>query len=152
MMSFVRYFAALMAIGIVSWATPDTPTVKVLVLDALNGEPEANVHIFYLCDEIPHATNTYSATDATGIALVPYTCHAGIKLELSAVPQGRKEGCGGGVGATLAEIESTGVISDPTSAGGIWCPTKVSQKLQPMPGQVVLFVKKPTWYQAHVAG
>jgi hypothetical protein len=141
-----------MAIGLVSSATPEPPTIKVLVLDALNGKPQANVQVWYLCNEIPHATNTYAVTDVAGTAQVPYTCHAGKELELDAVLQGNKEGCGGGVSATLEQIESSGVISNPSSDGGIWCPTKISKELKPVPGQVVLFVKKPTWWQAHVAG
>jgi len=44
-----------------------------------------------------------------------------------------------------------GVISKPTADGGIWCPAKVSKKLKPIPGQVIIFVKKPTWWQKHVA-
>ena len=130
----------------------DSPRVRVLVLDALDGKPQAGVHIDYLCDEIPHSTSTYEITDNTGVAFVPFSCHAGNKIELDAVPKIGKEGCGGGVAATLQEIESVGVISAPDSAGGIWCPTKISGKLTPVPGQVTLFVKKPTWWQSHVAG
>jgi hypothetical protein len=127
--------------------------IKVLVLDALDGRPEANVSVGYLCDEIPHSTNTQSTTDAAGIAFVPYTCTPGTKLELDAVPNSvKKEGCGGGVSATFEEIRSKGVIGAPDSAGGIWCPTKISRKLAPVPGQVIMFVKKPTWWQSHVAG
>lgn len=130
----------------------DSPRVRVLVLDALDGKPQVGVHVWYLCNEIPHGTNTYAVTDQTGTADVPFSCSPGNKIELDAVPKIGKEGCGGGVAATLQEIKSIGVISDPTSAGGIWCPTKVSRKLTPVPGQVTLFVKKPTWWQSHVAG
>jgi len=130
----------------------ETPRVRVLVLDALDGKPQAGVHVWYLCNEIPHGTNTYVVTDKAGTADVPFYCSPGNKIELDAVPKIGKEGCGGGVAATLQEIESHGVISAPDSAGGIWCPTKISRKLTPVPGQVTLFVKKPTWWQAHVAG
>lgn len=130
----------------------DSPRVRVLVLDALDGKPQAGVQVDYLCDEIPHSTNTYDVTDKTGIADVPFSCRPGNKIELDAVPKMGKEGCGGGVAATLQEIKSVGVISEPDSAGGIWCPTKISRKLTPIPGQVTLFVKKPTWWQSHVAG
>ncbi len=123
-----------------------------LVLDALNGKPQAGVHVYYLCDEIPHSTNTYEITGKTGTADVPFTCQPGDKIEFAAVPKIGKEDCGGGVAATLQEIKSVGVISLPDSAGGIWCPTKISRKLMPVPGQVTLFVKKPTWWQSHVAG
>jgi hypothetical protein len=130
---------------------PNSPTVRVLVLDALDGKPQAEVRVTYLCDEIPHSY-TYQVTDMTGLALVPFTCSAGKSIELDTVPQNRKEGCGGGVVATLEEIQSTGIIGKPDSAGGIWCPTKISRKLTAVPGQVTLFVKKPTWWQSHIAG
>lgn len=130
----------------------DSPRVRVLVLDALDGKPQSGVHVWYLCNEIPHGTNTFVVTDKTGIADVPFTCSPGNEIELNAIPKTGKEGCGGGVAATLQEIESSGVISKPDSAGGIWCPPKISRKLTPIPGQVTLFVKKPTWWQSHVAG
>ena len=130
----------------------DLPRVRVLVLDALDGKPQAGVDIDYLCDEIPHSTTTKEITDKTGTAEVPFSCRPGNKIELVAVPNNRKEGCGGGVAATLHEIQSVGVISEPGSDGGIWCPSKISRKLKAVPGQVILFVKKPTWWQSHVAG
>ena len=130
----------------------DSPSFQVLVLDALNGKPQANVTIPYLCDEIPHSLTTQATTDAKGVAVIPYTCKSGNKIELDAVPGIGKEGCGGGVDATLEEIMSNGIVSHPDSAGGIWCPTKISRKLTSVPGQVILFVKKPTWWQSHIAG
>lgn len=130
----------------------NSPRVRVLVLDALSAKPQAGVRVDYLCDEIPHSLGTYNTTDKTGNAEVPFSCRPGNKIEIDAVPRIGKEGCGGGVAATLQEIESVGVISAPDSAGGIWCPTKVSRRLTPVPGQVVLFVKRPTWWQSHVAG
>jgi hypothetical protein len=130
----------------------DSPTFRVLVLDALDGKPQAGVHVWYLCNEIPHGTNDYVVTDKTGVADLPFSCSTDNKIELDAVPKIGKEGCGGGVAATLEEIKSIGVISDPTSAGDIWCPNKISRKLTAVPGQVTLFVKKPTWWQSHVAG
>jgi hypothetical protein len=130
----------------------DSASFEVLVLDALNGKPQANVTIPYLCDEIPHSLTTGATTDAKGVAVVPYTCKPGNKIEVDAVPKIGKEGCGGGVEATLEEIVSTGIVAHPDSDGGIWCPTKISRKLTPVPGQVILCVKKPTWWQSHVAG
>ncbi len=130
----------------------DSRTVRVLVLDALDGKPQSGVHVFYLCDEIPHSTDSYEVINKTGVAEVLFSCRPGNKIELGAVTTTGKEGCGGGVAATLQEIESVGVISEPDSAGSIWCPTKISRKLKPVPGQVTLFVKKPTWWQSHVAG
>ena len=130
----------------------DSASFRVLVLDALSGKPQANVTIPYLCDEIPHSITTKATTDAKGVAVVPYTCKPGNKIELDAVPKIGKEGCGGGVKATLEEIMSNGIVAHPDSDGGIWCPTKISRKLTPVPGQVMLFVKKPTWWQSHIAG
>jgi hypothetical protein len=63
-----------------------------------------------------------------------------------------KTQCGGVEPLTLQQISSTGNLSNPSSDGNIWCPTKISQKLKPVPGQVTIFIKKPTWYQVHVAG
>jgi hypothetical protein len=130
----------------------DSASFRVLVLDALSGKPQANVTIPYLCDEIPHSTTTKATTEANGVAVVPYTCKLGNKIILDAIPKIGKEGCGGGVGATLEEIMSNGIVAHPDSDGGIWCPTKISRKLTPVPGQVILFVKKPTWWQSHIAG
>jgi hypothetical protein len=152
MTSFLPSFVGMMTIWVIPLAMQDTPAVKVLVLDALNGKPQVGAQVYYLCDEIPHETHAYAVTDSAGMAQVPYMCDAGKKRELDAIPQGNKEGCGSGASATLDEIEFVGVISNPSSAGGVWCPTKVSKKLKAVPGQVVLFVKKPTWWQAHVAG
>jgi hypothetical protein len=152
-------FAALLQGAIIAILSPpvaDPPTFNVLVLDALNGKPQAGVTVFYLCDEIPHSTSTKAMTNAAGIAQVPYTCKPGNRIELDAVPpaltSNQKEGCCVGVAATLEEIKSAGVVSHPDSAGGIWCPTKVSRRLTPVPGQVTLFVKKPTSYQSQAAG
>jgi hypothetical protein len=150
-MSFVDLVLVTALFG--SFGSPENPAnVRVLVLDALNGRPQANATVRYLCDQIPHSTNTHVQTDANGFALVPYTCESGSKIELSADTATVKEGCGSGVEATLEEIESTGVVAHPDSAGGIWCPTKISRKLTPVRGQVTLFVKKPTWWQSHIAG
>ena len=144
--------AEIVAAQSLSGQQANSPRVRVLVLDGLNGKPQAGVNVYYLCDEIPHSTNTYEVTDKTGTADVPFSCQSGNKIVLGAEPKIGKEGCGGGVAATLDEIRSVGVISRPDSAGGIWCPTKISRKLTPVPGQVTLFVKKPTWWQSHVAG
>jgi hypothetical protein len=128
------------------------PTLRVLVLDALDGKPQAGVPVAYLCDEIPHSLSDSVSTDKTGIALVPYECKPGNKIEIEAIPENHKEGCGSGVDVTVEEVQSTGVISRPDSPGGIWCPTRISRKLTAVPGQVTLFIKKPTWWQSHVAG
>lgn len=155
-MKFAQLLQAAVIMASLSPPVADSSTFSVLVLDALDGKPQAGVTVSYLCGEIPHSTNTKTITNAAGIAEVPYTCKPGIKIELSAIPpvfaSNHKEGCGGGVAATAEEIKLTGVVSHPDSDGGIWCPTKISRRLTPAPGQVTLFVKRPTWYQSHVAG
>jgi hypothetical protein len=137
---------------VVSLTANDVPRFRVLVLDALDGKPQAAMDVDFLCDEIPHQTNLYVTTDKNGLAEVPYPCKSGSKIEVVAIGNIHKEGCGGGIDAAIEDINSTGVISRPDSAGSIWCPTKVSAKLKPVPGQVTLFVKKPTWWQSHMAG
>jgi hypothetical protein len=151
-MSYFPVLRCLILTSTLFWTASNTRSFKVLVLDALDGKPQAGVTVFYLCDEIPHAINTSVITDKAGIAEVPYSCASGSRIELSAVPADHKEGCGGGVSATMEDIESAGVINRPDSDGGIWCPTKISRKVTPVPGQVTLFVKKPSWWQSHVAG
>ena len=152
-MSFLRNLLPLVIASMLSTVgSSDAATIRVLVLDALDGKAQAEVKVGYLCDEIPHTTN-YAITNNDGIAEVPFSCQPGKKIVLWAVPKTpKKEGCGDGAAATLNEIEVVGVISKPDSDGGIWCPTKISQKLTAVPGQVTLFVKKPTWWQSHVAG
>jgi hypothetical protein len=151
-MGFAQKLLVLIVTAVLSsFGSSDPAKIRVVVLDALDGKPQVGVEVEYLCDEIPHSVK-YQTTDKTGTAEVPFTCSPGKKIELEAVPHDRKEGCGSGVDATLEEIQSTGVIGKPDSAGGIWCPTKISRKLTTVPGQVTLFVKKPTWWQSHVAG
>jgi hypothetical protein len=152
-MSFLRILLPLVIASMPSSVgSSDASTIRVLVLDALDGKAQAEVSVGYLCDEIPHTTN-YAITNNNGIAEVPYSCQPGRKIELWAVPKTpKREGCGSGAASTLEEIKAVGVISKPDSDGGIWCPTKVSRTLTAVPGQVTLFVKKPTWWQSHVAG
>src|ERR1700727_1256136 len=80
--------------------------LNVLVLDALDGKPQAN----------------------------------------------KKEQCGDDAVMTFNDVVSVGFLSKPDSAGGIWCPNKVGRTLKPVAGQVIVFVKKPTWWQSHIAG
>jgi hypothetical protein len=129
-------------------------TVRVVVIDALNGKPQKGAKVEFFCvgpprNELPpHSIETNSE----GVAEVPYRCTGDKKLELSVIPVGRKEQCGGPVVLGFDEISSLGIISNPSEDGGIWCPTRISKKLKPVVGQVVIFVKKPTWWQSHVAG
>jgi hypothetical protein len=83
-----------------------------------------------------------------GITTVSYACNEEQVIEIEVFPPNKKEQCG-----DLNNITSMGFLSNPTGAGGIWCPVKVSRALKPVPGgQVTIFVKKPTWWQSHVAG
>jgi hypothetical protein len=129
------------------------PSISVLVLDALDGKPQANVKVTSLCAGPPSNYSGKSAiTNDKGIAAVSYTCNDKQVIEIGALPPNKKEQCGDDVNTTYNEISSVGFISNPSAAGGIWCPTKVSTTLKPVPGQVTIFIKKPTWWQSHVAG
>lgn len=128
--------------------------IRVVVLDALNGEPQARVEVNYFCqhqyrNELPPKS---VMTNSEGFADVPYSCGADAKIELFVIAAHPKEQCGELGALPYEEISATGIVSNPSADGGIWCPKKISKKLKPVPGQVVIFVKKPTWYQSHIAG
>lgn len=130
-----------------------SPQFKVLVLDALNGKPQRNVKVEWFCVGPP--INQWGAstfTNEMGIATVSFACDEKKVIEIEVFPPNKKEQCGDDVNTNLNDIVSMGFMSNPTAAGGIWCPTKVSKALKPVPGQVTIFVKKPTWWQSHVAG
>ena len=92
-----------------------------------------------------------ATTNSEGIVQVQYTCGAEEVLSIDVTPRTPKEQCGDTVSLTLEEI-ARGLVADPNSAGGIGCPTKIRKKLKPVPWTVIMFVKKPTWYQSHIAG
>lgn len=150
------FAAALLFSGATIWAQ----SFKVLVLDALNGKPDAGMYVTFMCED-GHGWSPADevATDASGVAEVPFRCDEGTKIDVDTyvhvLPADNskygKSGCGGGVQASLEDILSVGFISDPSSAGGLWCSKKISKMLKPVPGQVILFVKKPTWYQVYIA-
>jgi len=151
-MNLANLLQAFIVIAALSPSVAGFPNMTVLVLDALDGKPQADVVVHYSCDEIPHSLTTQATTNASGVADVLYSCKLGHKMEFWVAPKNNKEGCGEGVAATAEEILSTGVIGRPDSGGGIRCPTKISGKITPVSGQVTMVVKKPTWWQAHVAG
>ncbi len=124
--------------------------VTVLVLDAKNGKPQEGARIQYSCTSVG-APFSYAKTNGEGIAEFKYPCDSKDVLLVSVYPRSPKEQCGGPVPLNMESIY-TGVITEPDAAGGIGCPTKVSKKLKAVPGQVVIFVKKPSWYQSHIAG
>lgn len=126
--------------------------LQVLVLDALDGKFQANVAVEYFCVGPPrNSVPSRAITNNEGFVKISNYCNDKQKIEISVYPT-RKEQCGDDAVMTFDDVVSAGFISNPSSAGGIWCPTKVSKKLKPVPGQVIIFVKKPTWRQSHVAG
>jgi len=126
--------------------------VRVLVLDALSGKPEANVKVDYLCTRPQlNRPGKGALTNSEGLATLTNPCHKDEEIEIAIYPPGKKEQCGVGP-VTLAQILSVGAVAKPDADGGLWCPTKVSRRIKPLPGQVVMFVKRPTWWQSHVAG
>jgi hypothetical protein len=127
--------------------------LKIKVLDALSGKPQANVKVTSLCAGPPRNVSGKPAyTDDQGIASLTYECSNEQMMEIEVFPPNKKEQCGDDVKVSLKDVTSVGFVSNPSAAGGIWCPAKISSTLRPVPGHVVLFVKKPTWWQSHVAG
>ena len=127
--------------------------LRVLVLDALDGKPQANVKVEYFCTGPPrNSAPDRSITNNEGIAKISNLCNDKQKIEISVYPPNKKEQCGDDAVMTFKDVVSVGFLSKPEAAGGISCPTKRSKTLKPVPGQVIIFVKKPTWWQSHVAG
>jgi hypothetical protein len=127
--------------------------LKVLVLDALDGKPQADVEVKYFCAGPPSNSAPRAATtNNEGFAKISNFCNEKQEIDMEVFPPNKKEQCGDDAAINFNDVLSSGFVSKPDSAGGIWCPTKVSRTLKPVPGQVILFVKKPTWWQSHVAG
>jgi hypothetical protein len=127
--------------------------LQLLVLDALDGKPQANVKVEYFCTGPPrNSAPNRSITDNYGSAKISNLCNDKQKIEISIYPPNKKEQCGDDAVMSLNDVISVGFLSKPDAAGGIWCPTKVSRTLKPVPGKAIMFVKKPTWWQSHVAG
>jgi hypothetical protein len=127
--------------------------LKVLVLDALDGKPQANVKVEYFCAGPPrNSTSKTTLTNNEGLASVSILCSDKQKIDISVYPPDEKEQCGDDAVMNFDDVVLVGFLSKPDSAGGIWCPTRVSRTLKPVPGQVIMFIKKPTWWQSHVAG
>lgn len=146
-------FLALTAVlSSMSLAQANKQPTKVLVLDDLGGKPEPRAKVEYFCtgktNDLPQKAEL---TDDKGVAEIPYYCQGDLQLELTVVPAGKKEMCGGPLVLGDADL-SSGIVSDPTADGGIRCPKKASKKLKATPNVIVVFVKKPTWWQSHIAG
>jgi len=124
---------------------------KVLVLDAVSGKPQEKMQVNFFCQD---GKRNYPVeeddTDSEGVVTLFYACkgkEAKIVIDVAGLP---KEQCGGSaVEATFEEISLKGIIHAPDAAGEMHCTTKISRKLKPVPGQVVIFVKKPSWAQSH---
>jgi hypothetical protein len=152
----------LIALCAVILGTPgEAQRFKVRVLDALNGKPYDNMPVNYFCfreGERAHTSDKTTVTDSNGFAEILYECKKGetISILTGALDgkskwTGNVEECGYLDALTIEQILNVGVISNPSAPGGIWCPDKISKKMKPIPGQVIIFVKKPTWWQSHVA-
>jgi hypothetical protein len=125
-------------------------SVKVLVLDALSGKPQQGVTVYSFCQSDTHnfLPPDEDVTESDGIAIVSYPCKPDQKIEffVTALP---KEECGGEEAVSFREILEVGIISPPDDVGQMHCQTKISRKLKPVPGQVTIFIKKPSWMQSH---
>ena len=123
---------------------------KVLVLDALSGKPQSGVMVHYFCQSAVHnfLPTDSDITNPDGIAIVDYMCRPDqhMEMDVTALP---KDQCGEMPSLTFNEISSAGIIVAPDGDGEMQCPTKVSRKLKPIPGEVILFIKKPNWWQYH---
>lgn len=153
-MCFSRFLLGFLIVGtLFSQNKLQSQDLKVLVLDALNGRPQANVEVEYFCAGPPlNSVLNKSITSNEGIAKISILCNDKQKIEISVFPPNNKEQCGDDAVMAFNDVASMGFLSKSDSDGGIWCPTKVSKTLKPVPGQAVIFVKKPTWWQSHVAG
>ena len=128
-------------------------SLRVLVLDALNGKPQSGVEVHYYCQSDTHNFFPVDSdiTNPDGITWVSYPCKEDQKIVffVTALP---KEECGGEPSLTFKEISEVGIISPPEAEGEMHCPTKISRKLKPVPGHVIIFIKKPNWWQYRLGG
>ena len=129
----------------------EAQSFKVLVLDAVSGKPQRNIQVHFYCrDAMRNYAIEEDDTDSEGAVIIPYTCKGEDPSIVSFLTGLPKEQCGSSeVVATIKEIFSAGIISAPDAAGEMQCTTKISGKLKPVPGQVIIIVKKPSWWQSH---
>jgi hypothetical protein len=122
--------------------------LRVLVLDAVSGKPQRGAKVHYFCQS--DTRNIFPVesdiTNSDGVAIVSYPCKENQKIvfDVTALP---KEECGDLAPVTFNEILGIGIISPPDGEGEMQCPTKISRKLKPVPGQVIIFIKKPSFWQ-----
>ncbi len=87
--------------------------LRVLVLDALDGKPQANVQVEYFCTRTQHnSAHKKALTSKDGSARFSNPCSAEEEIEISIYPPNKKEQCGVG-SVTLKEILSVGVVAQP---------------------------------------
>jgi hypothetical protein len=124
--------------------------VNVLVLDALSGKPQSGVEVHYFCQSGTHnfLPEDSDITNSEGRAIVSYPCKEDQKIEFW-VNALKREECGELDAVTFTEISSVGIISPPDGEGQMQCPTKISRKLKPVSGQIIIFTKTPSWWQSH---
>ena len=141
----------LLLTGVLSRMAYASQTFQVLVLDELDGKPQSGVMVDYFCEGQGYDATREVRTSLQGLAEIPFSCGSGTKIRLTVnsvtTPMDKYE-CGGLREVTLQEISLVGVISKPNS-DGFWCPARVSRKLRPFPGRVILFIKRPSWLQSH---
>jgi len=146
-------FIIILAILILAPTALIAQSVKVLVLDALNGKPQIGVEVHYYCQSETHnfLPGDSDITKSDGLAIVAYPCKADQKIvfDVTALP---KEECGDLPALSLKQIAEVGIISAPDGVGEMHCSTKISRKLKPVPGQVIIFIKKPSWLQYRFGG
>ncbi len=123
---------------------------RVLVLDAVDGSAQSGVEVRFFCtgrkgNEPPQSVTTSSS----GLAEIPFRCGTNARIGLSLVVPPPKLECGKLAPLDFDDISARGVISTPNGEGNLWCPAKISSKKKSVPGLVLVFVKKPAWWQTH---
>ena len=114
----------------------------------LERQAQSRVEVYYFCQSETHnfLPADSDITNSDGIAIVSYPCKDDQKIafDVTALP---KEECGELHAVTFKEISEIGIVSPPDGERGMHCPTKISRKLKPVPGQVIIFIKKASWWQ-----
>src|SRR5579859_5694109 len=71
--------------------------LQVVVLDALDGRPQAHVEVEYFCTGIQHnSAHKRAVTNNEGSTMVSNFCIDQEEIEISIYPPGKKEQCGVG--------------------------------------------------------
>src|SRR5579863_4584128 len=112
-MCFSRFLLGSLIVGTLFFQSElQSQELKVLVLDALNGAPQANVKVEPFCAGPPLNFFGKSAfTDDKGIATISYVCNETQVIEIEVFPPIKKEQCGGGAPLSFHDISSVGFVS-----------------------------------------